>query len=117
LHNVISIVRMGHSNHVMLKKCQEKSGHWYVLSANASKISLLDLRHVALSKHGLHMYFNLQSQCNLIIYKRNVSHDKNSFFTRPFYTNSHLAFSLLCGSKPAAKFQQHCMPLKLFIWY
>jgi hypothetical protein len=70
LHNVISIVRMGHSNHVILKKCQEKRGHWYVLSANASKISLLDLRHVALSKHGLHMYFNLQSQCNLIIYKR-----------------------------------------------
>jgi hypothetical protein len=27
LHNVISIVRMGHSNHVMLKNCQEKWGH------------------------------------------------------------------------------------------
>ncbi len=27
LHNVLSIVRMGHSNHVMLKKCQEKRGH------------------------------------------------------------------------------------------
>jgi len=27
-----------------------------------------------------------------------VSHDKNSFFTRPFYINFPLAFSLLCSS-------------------
>jgi hypothetical protein len=45
-----------------------KKGHWYVLCANASEISLLDLRHGAISKHGLHMCFNLHSQCNLIIY-------------------------------------------------
>lgn len=39
-----------------------------MLCANASEISLLDLRHGAISKLGLHMCFNLHSQCNLIIY-------------------------------------------------
>jgi hypothetical protein len=50
------------------KEVSRKKGHWYVLCANASEISLLDLRHGAISKLGLHMCFNLHSQCNLIIY-------------------------------------------------
>jgi len=53
-----------------LKKCQEKRVIDMCSVQNASEISLLDLRHGAISKLGLHMCFNLHSQCNLIIYNK-----------------------------------------------